>query len=131
MLTSADGLNKRILNVNERKSFSSDNVVLVPGSRHEVECIRTIFDLAADKRNTPLRIAKELNDRRVKFIGGKPWNESNIYRILKNEKYLGNQAWGKTHKYRVCSTRELDQKNECLFCFDHTRSVRESTKGDT
>ena len=110
MLTSADGHNKRILNVNERKSFSSDNVVLVPGPRHEVECIRTIFDLAADKRNTPLRIAKELNDRRVKFIGGKPWNESNIYRILKNEKYMGNQTWGKTHKYRVCSPENWIRK---------------------
>jgi DNA invertase Pin-like site-specific DNA recombinase/DNA-binding winged helix-turn-helix (wHTH) protein len=102
MLISGDGLKKQILNATDRKSIASDHVVLVPGPKHEVECIRTIFALAARKVNTPLRIAKELNQRGLKFVGGKPWNESNIFRILKNEKYMGDHAWGKTHKCRVC-----------------------------
>jgi DNA invertase Pin-like site-specific DNA recombinase/DNA-binding winged helix-turn-helix (wHTH) protein len=102
MLISGDGLKKHILNADDRKSISSDHVVLVPGPRHEVECIRTIFALAAYKRNTPLQIAKELNHRGLKFVAGRPWNESNIYRILKSEKYMGQQSWGKTHKCRAC-----------------------------
>lgn len=102
MVISKDGHKRQILNTDERKSLSSDHVVLVPGPRHEVQSIRRIFALAANKRNTPLRIAEELNRTGLRFIGGKPWNESNIYRILKNEKYMGDQAWGKTHKLRVC-----------------------------
>jgi DNA invertase Pin-like site-specific DNA recombinase/DNA-binding winged helix-turn-helix (wHTH) protein len=115
MLISADGLKKQILKANDRKSISSDHVVLVPGPRHEVELIRTIFALAAQKRNTPLRIAKELNHRGLKFIGGKPWNESNIYRILKSEKYMGEQSWGKTHKCRVCPLENWIRKPKAFY----------------
>jgi DNA invertase Pin-like site-specific DNA recombinase/DNA-binding winged helix-turn-helix (wHTH) protein len=114
MVISADGRKKQILDADERKNLRSDHVVLVPGPRHEVESIRNIFALAADKRNTPLRIAKELNRRGLTFIGGKPWNESNIYRILKNEKYMGEQAWGKTHKLRVCPPENWIRKTKAF-----------------
>jgi len=115
MVISADGRKKQILKSDERKSFSSDHVVLVPGPRHEVESIRDIFALAGDKRNTPLRVAKGLNRRGLKFVDGRPWTESNIYRILKNEKYMGAQAWGKTHKLRVCPPENWIRKTKAFF----------------
>jgi DNA invertase Pin-like site-specific DNA recombinase len=49
MVISQDGRKKQALNAGERKSLSSDHVVLVPGPRHEVQSIRNIFALAADK----------------------------------------------------------------------------------
>jgi DNA invertase Pin-like site-specific DNA recombinase/DNA-binding winged helix-turn-helix (wHTH) protein len=103
MLISADGRRKKMLQSRERKAIASDHVVLVPGPKHEVETIKTIFHLAAHRRNTPLRIAQLLNRKGVKFTEGKSWSENNIFRILKNEKYMGNLVWGQTHKLRVSS----------------------------
>jgi DNA invertase Pin-like site-specific DNA recombinase/DNA-binding winged helix-turn-helix (wHTH) protein len=96
MLVSADGRRMHILRFHESKYAMTDRVILVPGPRREVECIRTIFALAADARKSPLQIAEELNRRRVKCVGDKQWKESHIYRILKNEKYMGSNVWGKT-----------------------------------
>jgi DNA invertase Pin-like site-specific DNA recombinase len=98
MLISSDGRRKQILELNERKNVKSDRIILVPGPRHEVECIRTIFALAAEKRKTPQQIAEELNRRRMKGYGDKSWNKCSVYNVLKNEKYMGSNVWGKTAK---------------------------------
>ena len=96
MLISSDGRRRRILRPQERKNLTSDRVVLVPGPKKEVECIRTIFDLATNERKSPRQIAKELNRRSVRFVGDKQWKESCIYNILKNEKYMGSNVWGRS-----------------------------------
>lgn len=96
MLISSDGRRRQILRPNERKNLTSDRVTLVPGPKHEVECIRTIFELATNQRMSPRRIAKELNRRNVRFVGDKQWKESCIYNILKNEKYAGSNVWGRS-----------------------------------
>jgi DNA invertase Pin-like site-specific DNA recombinase/DNA-binding winged helix-turn-helix (wHTH) protein len=96
MLISSDGRRRQILRPNERKNLTSDRVILVPGPKDEVDRIRTIFDLAANRRKSPRQIAQELNDRNVKFIGDKHWKESCIYNILKNEKYAGSNVWGRS-----------------------------------
>jgi DNA invertase Pin-like site-specific DNA recombinase/DNA-binding winged helix-turn-helix (wHTH) protein len=98
MLISSDGRRKRYLHLNERKGIAADGVVLVPGPRPEVDCVRTIFTLAADRQNTPRWIAQEMNRRKIKFVDGRKWSELSVYRILKNEKYMGVHAWGKTTK---------------------------------
>jgi DNA invertase Pin-like site-specific DNA recombinase/DNA-binding winged helix-turn-helix (wHTH) protein len=96
MLVSTDGHHKQILQFHEHKNIKSDRVILVPGPRHEVEGIRTIFSLAADEGRSPQSIADELNRRRIKFTGEAQWTEATVYRILKNEKYVGCHVWGKT-----------------------------------
>jgi DNA invertase Pin-like site-specific DNA recombinase/DNA-binding winged helix-turn-helix (wHTH) protein len=96
MLVSADGNPKQILGFHERKNIKSDRIILVPGPRHEVDRIREIFTQAAELGKSPSQIAAELNRRRVKFTGNKQWNESCVYRILRNEKYIGCLIWGKT-----------------------------------
>ncbi len=106
MMVSPDGSRKRILKFHERKNLTSDRVILIPGPKHEVEVIRTIFELAAKGRQSPRRIAEELNRRRIKYIDGKRWNMLNVYLILKNEKYTGSNVWGKTNKsFNQCATR--------------------------
>lgn len=106
MMISVDGSRRRILRFHERKNLTSDRVILIPGPRHEVEVIRTIFELAAKGRQSPRRIAEELNRRRIKYIDGKRWNMLNVYLILKNEKYTGTNMWGKTNKpFSRCTTR--------------------------
>jgi DNA invertase Pin-like site-specific DNA recombinase len=97
MMISADGRRKHILRYTERKNLLTDHVVLVPGPKREVECIRTIFALAA-RRQTPRQIAEELNRRKIKRPGYKSWSKGSIYCVLKNEKYMGSNVWGKTNK---------------------------------
>ena len=98
MLISSDGLRRQILRSYEHKNLTSDRVILVPGPKHEVDCIRTIFDLAANARKSPRQIAEELNLRNVRFVGDKQWKKSCIYNILKNEKYMGSNVWGRSHR---------------------------------
>jgi DNA invertase Pin-like site-specific DNA recombinase/DNA-binding winged helix-turn-helix (wHTH) protein len=97
MLISSDGRRRQILRLHERKNLTSDHVILVPGPRREVECIRTIFNLAANRGKSPRRIAEELNRRNVRFIAHKQWKKSCVYNILTNEKYMGCNTWGRTH----------------------------------
>ena len=79
MLISSDGRRRQILRPSERKNLTSDRVILVPGPKHEVDSIRTIFDLATNQRKSPRQIAQELNGRNVKFIGDKHWKLSLIH----------------------------------------------------
>lgn len=98
MLISSDGRRRQILRPHERKNLTSDRVILVPGPKDEIACIRTIFDLAANGRKSPRQIAEELNRRHVRFVGDKQWKKSCIFNILKNEKYLGSNVWGRSHR---------------------------------
>ena len=98
MIISADGRRKGILQFHEHKNIRSDHVILVPGPKHEVACIRTIFALAAHERQSPNQIAKELNRQKIKYVGGKPWTRCTVWNTLKNEKYIGCNVWGRTTK---------------------------------
>jgi len=102
MMVSADGRRRLILKAGERKAIQTDRIILVPGPKKEVDCVRTIFGLAADLRKTPREIAKELNVRHIHFSNGRPWDRSSVYRILTNEKYAGCNTYGKTTQ-ELCS----------------------------
>lgn len=100
MLISQDG-HKKLLRENERKGMATDIVTLVLGPKPEVECIQTIFRLAGNWRNSPSRIAAQLNQGKLAFVGGRKWTEENVRRIIENEKYSGTHIWGKTEKSRM------------------------------
>ena len=117
MMISSDGTQRRILKDNERKAVTTDRVILVPGPKKEVECIRTIFTLASDKRKSPGQIVMELNRRKIVWTKGKSWNNQAVWRVLKNEKYVGCNTWGKTQKKlngpcrRVARTEWISKNN--------------------
>ena len=93
MLMSADG-RKRVLQTGECKNLTSDHVVLVPGPKKEIECVRVIFDLAARKEYSARAIAQELNRRKLRYSNNQLWDYERVYRILRNEKFLGCSVWG-------------------------------------
>lgn len=97
MMISADGRRKHILKPHEQKYTNTDRVILVPGPRHEVECVRRIFELSASRRMSCVKIAVDLNIQKVEHWG-RPWTGHDVYRILKNHKYMGWNVWGKTHR---------------------------------
>ncbi len=102
MMVSPDGRRRLILKDGERKAIQTDRTILVPGPKREVDCVRTIFALAANLRRTPRQIAKELNVRHVRSWNGHPWDGWSVYRILTNEKYTGCNTYGKTTQ-KLCS----------------------------
>ena len=93
MLISANG-RTQVLQTGQCKNLTSDHVVLVPGPKNEVECVRTIFKLAAEKKNSPRVIAETLNRRKLYYSDNTPWDYLRVDRILRNERFLGSTVWG-------------------------------------
>jgi Recombinase len=57
-----------------------------------------ICDMAAHKQLTTRQITDELNRRKIPGVDSRPWHESNVHHILRNEKYIGCNVWGKAQK---------------------------------
>jgi DNA invertase Pin-like site-specific DNA recombinase len=93
MVVSADGQRNRILQHGERKSLTTDRVILIPGAKSEVQIVREIYDFVVKKHMRVAHIARLLNERRV---GGRTWTFEAVAEILRNPKYLGCNAWGRT-----------------------------------
>jgi DNA invertase Pin-like site-specific DNA recombinase len=93
MLIKANG-REEILETGEYKNLMSDRVVLVPGPRNEVECVRKIFKLAAKEEYSPRAIAEELNRQKIYYCDNTPWDYLRVYRVLNNPRYIGNALWG-------------------------------------
>lgn len=96
MMVSPDGRRRIILEDGECKAIQTHRVILVPGPKQEVDCVRTIFDLAANLRKTPSQIARELNNRHMQSWNGQPWDSWSVYRLLTKDKYAGCNTYGKT-----------------------------------
>jgi len=63
MLISASGRKKGILRPGDQKNIKSDRVVLVLGKECEIEQVREVFSMCADKRMTCRQMAEELNSK--------------------------------------------------------------------
>ena len=74
----------------------ADRVILVPGPRDEVECVRAIYWMFLSERRTVYGIARELNRRGVPYIGDSTWKYQNVYYILTHPKYAGCHIFGRT-----------------------------------
>jgi DNA invertase Pin-like site-specific DNA recombinase len=96
MLVSAKGEAKLQLAQGERKSIATDRVVLVPGPIEEVECVRDIYRMFVDEKRTVYSIARELNRRKVKFVGDSEWDYTAVYNVLSHPKYAGCNSFGRT-----------------------------------
>ncbi len=101
MLLSTDGKRKHQLKDGERKSLLTDRVVLVPGSKNQVECVRLMFRMGL--RKSYRAVAQELNSRGIPHLHGKPWTADRVKEVLTNPKYVGCNVWGRTSaKLRSC-----------------------------
>ena len=95
LLISRDG-DQRILKRGESKGIKTDRVILVPGARNEIRCVRKIFEMTVHQRKTPTEIAHDLNRQHWPNCDGKRWCYRNVYDILRNPEYAGCATWGRT-----------------------------------
>jgi DNA invertase Pin-like site-specific DNA recombinase len=95
MLVDSHGRRKGELGLGERKSLTTDRVILVPGPKAEIAIVRRIFRQSA-AGYTLGEIAKGLNQAGVRTHKGRAWRYDTVGRILVNEKYLGHVVYRKT-----------------------------------
>ena len=85
-------LNRR-LDKGQRKD-PADHIILVPGPRKEVECVRAIYAMALTNI-TMSEIARRLNLHGIPFLGGSQWTSAAVGRTLRNPKYAGVNTWNR------------------------------------
>jgi DNA invertase Pin-like site-specific DNA recombinase len=98
MLLDCDGLPKGIMLPGQRKAFTSDKVILVPGPAKEIALIRKIFRLFVCDNLGQSEICRRLNAGGIPSAKGIAWNEASISQILKNEKYAGVNVYNRSTK---------------------------------
>jgi DNA invertase Pin-like site-specific DNA recombinase len=92
LMISASGKRKAILKHGERKSLTTDRIVLVLGTPVEVARVREMFSMAVNGVGCTA-IAKELNQAGKLKPSGKTWYCRDVYNIVTNPKYTGCNVW--------------------------------------
>jgi len=96
MLISPDRSPKQPLSAGERKSISTDRVILVPGPTHEVQVVRDIYRMLIADGLTVYGIATALNQKGISYSEYSKWDYQAVYGILTHPKYVGCHAYGRT-----------------------------------
>ena len=110
-LISANGSRRKLMD-GERKSISTDRVILVPGAEKEVRCIKKMFAMAAKKKMTPGQIAEFLNRNPLGWGDyRRTWTSQSVWRVLRNPEYCGSNVWGRTTGRLGSPTRCTDRSD--------------------
>jgi DNA invertase Pin-like site-specific DNA recombinase len=96
MLVSASGDRKQELQSGERKSITTDRVILVPGPSLEVQVVRIIYRMLLSERLSVYAIARELNGTGIPYIDSSKWDYEAVHAILTSPKYAGSNVFGQT-----------------------------------
>lgn len=102
---------KMSLHSGERKSLTTDRVVLSPGKKEEIQLIKRIFDMFIFKGLNEYLIAVNLNRDGFRYSDGSHWNRSRIHAILINIRYTGKYIYNKTSS-KLKSKRKINPENE-------------------
>lgn len=94
LLVDRDGNPKQILRDGDRKSLTTDRVVLIPGDPREIAIVRRIFRLAGAGMSNP-DIARTLNGEGVPAPIIDTWSKHQVRQIIKSERYLGTYVYNR------------------------------------
>jgi hypothetical protein len=83
MLIDEQGKPKGILRYTQRKSLTTEHVVIVPGPASEIKIVREIFTSFANRKKTRTEIASDLNARGIRNARGNKWGWLTINNMLK------------------------------------------------
>jgi hypothetical protein len=133
------GQQKDILQQGEQKSIQTDRVILMSGPQEEVEVIQWIYRAFVEDNLVESKLAKMLNDRRIKTDIGREWTCGTIHQVLTSEKYIGNNIYNrisfKLKKKRIINTPSMwirgNAKFEPIISADLFARVQEITRERT
>jgi DNA invertase Pin-like site-specific DNA recombinase len=86
---------KIVLRLGQRKSLTTDRVILRPGPRREVSVVRKIYRLFVVQDRSQTQIATELNSQGIPAERGGIWTLNKVRSVLSNEKYIGNNVFNR------------------------------------
>jgi DNA invertase Pin-like site-specific DNA recombinase len=111
LLVDEHGKSKFVLQPGERKSIATDRIILIPGPSEEIAAVNEVFRLYAVERWSPTKIAKTLNGRGIRCVGGRPWTRHLVREIVTNPKYVGanvsNRHSGKLRTRQIRNPPEM------------------------
>ncbi len=95
----------------ERKSLTTDRVILVPGSKSQCDCVEYIFSRALQGDGCTA-IARDLNQLGIPFEGSQNslWTNGKVFRIVTNPKYAGWNVWNRGTERILSKFRHVDPK---------------------
>jgi len=101
LLVDDRGAPKNQLSRGEQKSLQTDRVILVPGPAEEVDTVRQMFRLFADRGLGERQIAEQLNAEGRRTDVGRDWTRGTVHQVLISEKYVGNNVFNRvSHKLK-------------------------------
>jgi len=103
MLISPSGRRKGILKTGVLKNLKRDKVILVPGKKVEIACVRRIFSMCANEKKNCVQIATALNAQDLRRRG-RPWTCDNVRNVIHRVEYSGMSVWGRRTKRLHCSS---------------------------
>ena len=106
LMISEDGKPKQKLKPGECKSLTTDRIILVPGPRKEIECVRHMFSMVLEGRHGSTAIARDLNRRGI-TIHGRQWTHTHVFNVLTNPKYMGCNVWNRRTQRMRGSRRQV------------------------
>jgi DNA invertase Pin-like site-specific DNA recombinase len=86
---------KGTLEKGQRKHLQTDRVLLRLGPQNEQDVVIRIFRQFVVHRKSQAAIARQLNTEQVPNHLAKPWTDSMVHFVLKNENYIGNSVYNK------------------------------------
>jgi len=95
LLLSVSGEPKQLLAMGERKSLTTERVILVPGPAEEVAVVKKVYRLFLEDGFSLQAIAGELNRQEIPF-GKSGWTHQTVQEILSHPKYAGYNVFGRT-----------------------------------
>jgi DNA invertase Pin-like site-specific DNA recombinase len=96
MLVSPDRKPKQLLAAGERKSITTDRVILVPGPAKEIALVREIFRMFTVERMSLRAISIELNNRKVPSPMNANWTHTVVRTLVAHPKYIGCNVFNQT-----------------------------------
>ena len=87
---------KMLLAHGERKSLQTDRIVLVPGTKKEIELIKKIFNMFIFDGLNEYLIASLLNQEGYRFSDKTEWTRGRIHSVLINSRYTGRYIYNRT-----------------------------------
>jgi DNA invertase Pin-like site-specific DNA recombinase len=115
LLVSENRSPKQLLAKGERKSISTDRVILAPGPACEIEEVREIFRKFTVDGMSLKAIARDLNQRGVPSIKNKTWTHSVVATLISHPKYVGCHVFNRT-TMRLGSAQVPLPASEWVIC---------------
>ena len=130
LLVSSLAQPKQVLLRGERKSLTTDRVILVPGPDHEATIVQDIYRMLTSEGMSIYAIAQDLNRKGINYQNDSQWTHHTVAEVLTNPKYAGIHVFGRTScrlytpRVRFPKSKWILAHNAFLPLIDHSTFVK-------